>query len=266
MVYRSLIAIFIIFIINFGEAFSFSVIEAAKCSSSCGSDIIQVINVPEKMKVITHRIATCPDKCIFDTKRLGNVFATCEGFLDNVMRTVSGDWQWFFDPFDRYTRPCDSSWASANIVYRIMKMMGDVTFPVVIKFGGWVNFFQKNRMHSEFWAVCCDKPMLDKFNTFFSGVSGFFCNFPQQDVANNETSSEDRYKAMGIGYTLDSLFVFFCFGMVAASFFFGGIYLIDDYGQPFWGWICISFAIYIVLSPIGLYSNFCLSRWWWWFL
>ena len=58
----------------------------------------------------------------------------------------------------------------------------------------------------------------------------------------------------------------FCVGMLAMCFIAGGVYLVDDYGHPFWGRLCIGFGVYLMLSPIGLYFNFILCRWLWWFL
>lgn len=269
-----LIAVFIIFIINFGEVFGFSVIEATKGSPSGSPNIVAVINVAEEMEVIINRIATCPDKRTFDINRLGNVFTAFNGFFDNIWSTVRGREKLISESFNVSAPFCNGSRISSDIVDGIMKVVGYIT-TVDNLFWRWVNLFQNHRMHSELGAVSGNESLLDKFSAFFSGISRFFCRYPQQDIANNESSSKkhqekiEKFCNAPHGFFRLSPFqaVFgFCVGMLAMCFFAVGVYLIDDYGHPVLGWFSISFSIYLGLSLIGFYCNFFLCRWWGWFL
>ena len=169
-----LITVFVFFVVNLGEAFGFLDISAAKCSPSCSPNIIQIINVPEEIKVIDPALnITINNKCS-DITRFRSAFTTCNGFFNKQWFAIRRHRQWIVESSERHAYFYDGRSASANIIYGTINLM---------RYGGaaigeiWsrAKFFQINRMHPESWFVSGDKFLLDKLNTFFSGIGGFLC-------------------------------------------------------------------------------------------
>jgi len=267
----ALITVFVIFVVNLGKAFGFLDIAAAKCSSSCSSNIIQIINIPEEIKVIDSSFFIQRNEEMFNAKRVGNTFATCNSFFNKQGVTIGRDRQWFVEPFEYQAFLCNGSSASSNIVYGIMKLMRYITAPNELRSG--VSFFQTNRMHSESWLVSSDKFFSAKFDVPS-------CRSPQHNIEktqNNIAKSKkprEKHQPKGIsGYRIivDSTkltIAVFLVTMLGGGIGFVGFYILSGLEHWILGSVITIFGFYIaVCAGLGMHFPWLpLSNWWRWFL
>jgi hypothetical protein len=189
-----LIAVFVIFILNFDKASSCGVKLTAESSSSPNPNIVQIINVSEEIKPT---LITTPEQVtkrsvglISELKQSSIPRARCKSFFREPMGFITRRQQG--REYGAKIREFPLAFfysciASTNIIdvklnFRCLADTGNTTI------GG--TYIQRNRMHPELWGMRSNKFLFGKFDFIASEFDGVFSRFPQLLSGIPQESSE----------------------------------------------------------------------------
>ena len=270
-----LIAVLIIFVFNFDEAFGSNIESAAKGNAPVKSAIIPVINIPKEIVIRQWGASHLQPMNVFNESAVHDGQKLIRAFAGSNEHLYGGIWviapirgrNWGRTPkiVERQIPFDYMGHASANIIQS------------TCNFGFFTDdrrIMQDNGMDSNLRWMRSNKFCVSEFSTPFSSIGAFFRGDPQENIADKEEPGENHYPESIFDYRiiLDRPYLTFAIwfmvvlgGGIAAI----GVYVID-WGHRAGGYIMIIIGTYIAFcAGLGIefpWVHLPFSNWWRWLL